>query len=224
MALTKRSETGIIYLQAKHFCLWREIKKQVAGCDEVDANNPSTGQTVKKYGYRYDSVSGLAVKLFKYDTEKKYSTRYFGFKLQLRDGIDTYVLDMPYNSALLRRFLRIAPNVDWTLPLSLTVFKGKKGEKDGKDSTGFWFQQQGETVPAYFTRETPYGMPDAVYDADTHEWDFKAQHRWLVDHLKDNTIGDIDRAATAPADAGEDVEPDHSHEPHAPIDDSDLPF
>lgn len=235
MALTKRSESKIVYLQVKHYCLWREIKNRVEGCDEVDANNPATGATVKKFGYRFDTVSGRALKLLKYDTEKKYSKRYFGFKLHLVDGGETFVLDMPYTSQILRRFLRLAPNVNWSLPLSISVFKGSKAEGAGVETTGIWFQQRGETVKAHFTREQPHGMPEAAFDPEMKEWDFKAQHRWLVERLKEQTIPDIEAAARDIAQQDEqhvqesngdahEEEPEPFRPGSGEIDDSDVPF
>jgi hypothetical protein len=194
MSLTKHTDSKVIYLQVKAFSLWQELKKQVAGCDEIEVKNPKTGELLKKHGYRFDAVSGRVVKLIKYDTERKYTTRYFGFKIHFLDGIEVYVLDLPYNSQILRRFLRVAHNVDWNLPLSISVFKGKKKSGDG-DELGVWFQQRGETVKPYYTREQPHEMPEAVFDADLQQWDFKAQHRWLVEKLKTETIPDIEAAA-----------------------------
>ncbi len=235
MALTKRSPNARVYLEVKHYCLWRGLKKKVDGCDEVEANNPSTGKTVTKYGYRYDTVSGHVVKIEKYDTEKKYSKRYFGFKLHLLDGIETYVLDMPYNSQVLRRFMRIAPNIDWSFPLRITAFKGKKKPGAGVEPTGLWFQQGDETIKAFYTYEEPHGMPVATQDPDTHEWDFKDQHRWLINQLATVIMPAVEKAAkrfVAP------IEPDHGEfddepdeptdegyfQPHAPITDDDVPF
>jgi hypothetical protein len=194
MALTRRSENQAVFLEAKHYCLWRALKTQVPGCEVVEANNPRTGATVKKFGYRYDTVAGIATKLLKYDTERKYSQRYFGFKLHLVDGAETYVIDMPYHSQLLRRFLRVARAVDWSKPLSITVFKGKKNAGE-VEPTGVWFQQQGQTVKPYYTREQPHGMPEATHDSIEDQWDFKAQHRWLVERLITETIPDIETAA-----------------------------
>ncbi len=237
MALTKRSESNTVFLQAKHYCLWQEIKSQVDGCESVQVKNPKTDAVSTKYGYKFNTVYGLVTALVKYDTEKKYPTRFFGFKLHLRDGDDSYVLDMPYQSQLLRRFLRIAPNVNWNNPLSITIFKGKK--ENGTEELGVWFQQQGETVRVYFTRENPRGMPAATQDPDTHEWDFRAQHRWLVERLKTETIPDIDEAAKRAAPpiqpAGSDAQEPFAPEPEQPephhretlsteITDDDVPF
>lgn len=232
MGLTKTSDSNIIYLQVKHYSLWQEIKKPVDGCESIEVTNPKTKEVITKYGYKFRSLTGRAVKLIKYDTEQKYPTRYFGFKLHMQDGDDLFVLDMPYQSQILRRFLRVARNVDWSLPLSITIFKGKGNGGKNDETTGVWFQQQGETVKPYYSRETPHGMPDAIQDPDTHEWDFKAQHRWLVERLKEETVSDIERAAavTAPpmepdhGDAEEPPQVDNEIPPHAMIDDDDVPF
>ena len=231
MALTKRSENAVVYLEAKYYCLWRSIKKQVSGCEEMDVPNPRTGERVKKYGYRYDTVSGIATKLVKYDTAQKYGTRYFGFKLHLADGAETYVIDMPYNSQLLRRFLHVAHNMFWDIPLSITVFKGKKGSGEA-EPTGVWFQQRGQTVKPYYTREQLHGMPEATFDDTEQRWDFKAQHRWLVERLQAETIPDIEAAAAKVAPPIEpEAEPQAEHEPTVDegppndfITDDDVPF
>lgn len=231
MALTRRSENNIVYLEAKHYCLWRGFKKQVKDCEAIEVTNPKTGAVITKYGFRYDSVSGHVVKILKYDTERKYSTRYFGFKMHIVEGGETYVLDMPYNSQILRRFLRVARNIDWALPLSITVFKGKK--ENGLEELGVWFQQKAATVKPYYTREQPHGMPEATHDPVEDAWDFKAQHRWLVARLIEETIPDIDAAAKRVAppiehDQGEELQEEHMEDvdipPHGEISDDDLPF
>ncbi len=199
MGLEKRSATKTIFLEAKHYCLWQEIKKQVAGCDSVEVTNPKTKVSLIKYGYSFDKVTGRAVKLEKYDTEKKYATRYFGFKLHLVDPDGTYVLKMPYQSQFLRRFLRVAPNIVWASPFSVSVFKGKSSKPGGGDELGVWFQQDSATVKPYFTRESPHGMPEAIQDPVSHDWDFRAQHRWLVQYLWDNVIPGIEAAAAKAA-------------------------
>ena len=228
MGLTKRSESTIIYLQAKHFCLWQESKTRGEDTEAIEVTNPRTGEKITKHGYRFDTVTGRAVELAKYDTGSKYNERYFGFKLHLVDGIDRYVIDLPYRSTILRRFLRVAPTLDWSKPFSITVFKGKPRKGDN-DVTGIWFQQNGATVKPHFTREEPHGMPDARYDEATQEWDFRAQHRWLVTRLEEDTGPAITLAAGTvklasgghtPAVAA-DASP---REDEPAIDDDDVPF
>lgn len=232
MALTKRTDSNTVFLQAKHYCLWQELKQQVQGCEAVQVKNPKTEAVSTKYGFKYDTVVGLVTDMAKYDTERKYATRYFGFKIRLVDEGNNYVLDMPYQSQILRRFLRVAPNVDWSIPLSITIFKGKK--ENGKEELGVWFKQRGETIKVYYSRETPNGMPEATKDPDTQEWDFRNQHRWLVEKLRAEIIPKIMEAAKKvappiqPHTNGQEQEPpwdgedsgDDSHiPPGAPIDD-----
>lgn len=234
MALEKRSASNTVYLQAKHYCLWQEIKKPQDGCDTVQVTNPKTGEVLTKYGFSFHTVTGRVMKLVKYDTENRYATRFFGFKLHLLDGEDSYVFDMPYNSQALRRFLTIAPNVDWAIPLSITVFKGKKEKKDGGGAEPIvvWLRQHGETVKAYFTREQPHGMPLAIQDEHSGEWDFKAQRRWLVSYLVENIIPAIEEAAkvSAPPLEFDREEPEQEEplpdDPYAGqgITDDDVPF
>lgn len=237
MALVKRSESPIIYLEVKHYCLWRPVKDIEPAAEEITVNNPSTGKPVTKYGYRFDTVTGRAVDLVKYDTEKKYEKRYFGFKIHLLDGADRYVLDMPYQSQILRRFLRVARSINWNLPLSITIFKGK-GTGDKKE-TGVWFRQAGDTIKPYYSKEQPHGCPNAIFDKDEQKWDFKDQHRWLVAKLVEETIPDIQEAAARVAPpttsdlehelANHEVpEPDPSEPPNQwgkdEITDDDVPF
>jgi hypothetical protein len=232
MALTRRTESQIVYLEVKHYCLWQALKKEVAGCDVVEANNPATGGKVIKYGYRFDTVTGNVVRLAKYDTEKKYAKRYYGFKLSMIDGADRFVLDLPYNSQVLRRLLHVAPNIDWGIPLSITIFRGKRKEngKAGAEPTGIWFHQMGQTIKPHYTREDPHGMPEAVFDDERQEWDFRAQMRWLVERLKENTIPEIEEAANRAPEAERAFEepdsPAQSEPPEPAWDptDDDIPF
>ncbi len=151
------------------------------------------------------------------------------------DGAEKFVIDLPYNSQALRRFLRVARNIDWSAPLSLTVFKGKKNER-GSEETGIWFQQKGETVRPYYSKEQPHGMPEPLYDDPLEQWDFRSQHRWLVERLQTETMADIEDAgarfaapidhstAAAPEpDPSADVPVDPSTEPWT-VSDDDVPF
>ncbi len=224
MGLTKRESGNRIYLEVKFYSLWRGIKKKVAGCEEIETTNPKTGAKVVKWGYSFNDVKGRVTKLEKYDTGTQYATRYFGFKLHMVDGPETFVLDMPYKSQILKRFLRLAHNIDWAKPLSITVFKGKKKDGDRKgnsEETGVWFRQDDVTVPTYYTKDAPHGMPIAKQDPNTLEWDFRAQQSWLVDKLKTETIPAIEAAARLVAPP---IEPDEGGEPPEHSDADEDPF
>lgn len=233
--IERRSSTKTIFLQAKHYCLWQELKTKLDGCETITVTNPKTKLDVIKHGNAYHTVQGRVTKVVKYDTGDKFSTRYFGFKMTLEDGGDFYVFDMPYNSQALRRFLSVAPNVDWAIPLSITVFKGKKqGNHSGAEPTVVWFRQRDETVKSYFTKDAPNGMPPATQDPHSKEWDFKVQRRWLVDYFLDNIAPAIEEAAkkvapplepeSAPERTYEQEPPAHDDAWDAGITDDDVPF
>lgn len=216
MALERRTSGNTVYLEAKHYCLWQEIKKPVDGCDTVEVTNPSNGLIVTKHGFAHHTLTGRVTKIAKYDTEKKYAKRFFGFKLHFQDAALTYVFDMPYNGPALRKFLTVCPNINWDVPLSVTVFKGKKKEgaaAGGADPMVIWFRQRDETVKSFFTKDHPNGMPEATQDPHSKEWDFKAQRRWLVDYMVENIQPQIEIAAARVAPPVEPVrEPDHNSE------------
>lgn len=214
MALERRSSGSTIYLQVKHYSWWQDLKKPAEGSESVEVTNPQTKEILTKHGFAYRKVSGRVVKVAQYDTEKKFAKRYFGFKFTLREGADTYVLDMPYESQALRRFLAIAPNVNWDIPLSITVFKGKKeGDHAGAAPTVVWFQQNEETVKSFFTKDHLNGMPMATQDPMTKTWDFRAQRSWLTVYFLDNIVPLIEIAAAKVAPPVEPLrEPDHNSE------------
>ena len=233
MGLVRRSESTVAYLEIKHYRIWQQLEREVAGCDMVEATNPKTKQTVQKYGWGFAELTARATKLVKYDTEGKYATRYYGYKLHLVDDTDgsQFTLDMPYHSGVLRKFLRIAPSIDWDLPFTIQVWKGKTKEGQGAAETAILFRQSGDTVKWFFTREHSNGMPEATQDPDTKEWDFRAQHRWLIEDLKARTIPAIEKAAAPHSDfmpPAKQVEPSDASEEQrgwsAPVDDDDVPF
>ncbi len=232
MGLTRRSESNRVYLQVKHSCLWQEFKKATKDTEAVEVTNPETKQVITKHGIRFENVIGHVVKIETYNRVHA-GKRYIGFKVHFQEGAQVFVVDMPYQSQVLRRFLRVLPNIVWTLPFSLSIFQGKG--KDGKPELGVWFRQSGATIKPYYTREEPHGMPPATQDSVTQEWDFKAQHRWLVDRLLNVHMPAIELAASAktpPIEPNEEQQDAGSEEDFSQeipprgdsIDDSDIPF
>lgn len=230
MGLTRKAPSNAIFLTVKDFSLWQELKSPVEGCDSIEVTNPKTKEVIIKHGWKYADLEGKATKLEKYDRMHN-GTRYFGFKLYLRDGEDKFILDMPYQSGFLRKFLKTAPAIDWDRPLSISVFKGRNKEKGNKEELAVWFRQDGATVKPYFTKDHPGDMPPAVFDRELNEWDFRAQHRWLCARLTEVTMTEIAEAAahtSAAAEPVEQPEEEDSIPPSAPlpdyISDDDVPF
>ena len=54
-------------------------------------------------------------------------------------------------------------------------------------------------MPPFYTRADPHGMPEAIKDELSGEWDFKTQNRWLVNKLTTETIPAIEAASRSHA-------------------------
>ena len=227
MALTKREGGSVTYLQIKDFSIWREIKTPVEGCEAITVNNPSNGETLTKYGFKFDELSGRVVKLEQYNKEFS-GTRYVGFNLFLMDDGKRFSLEMPYESQVFQRFLLVAPNIALDLPLSISAFKGKPSRAGAKDKTAVAFRQDGKNVPQFYSREDPHGMPLATQDTITGTWDFGPQKRWLVNKLITETIPQIDAVAKAMAPSvghDDDGSAEDDIPPHGGFDNSEeIPF
>jgi hypothetical protein len=238
MPLTPESDSSAIYISIKLHKLWRELKKPVEGCKEIEVTNPTTRQTMKKYGYHYNDVTGYVVALEKYKREAA-GAKYAGFKMKMFDGADTFFVDMPLKSVFLRKFMKVMHNIDFRVPLKIAAWKSKEKTKKGNDETAIWWTQNGVTVPYYFTKDHPNGMPQARKDPHTDEWDFREQLIWLLNRIEEDIKPRIAAAAdnvpkkdelTFSAGQHDRQEPDDQQDDGAPpnawgeIDDSDCPF
>ena len=233
MGLTKRSESNRVYLQVKHSCLWREFKQATKETVAVEVTNPSNGKILTKHGIPYENVSGHVVAIDPYKREFQ-GKKFVGFKVHFQEGGQVFVVDMPYQSQVFRRFLKILPNINWALPLSLSIFQGKG--KDNKPELGVWFRQSGKTIKPFYTREEKHGMPEARQDPVTQDWDFRDQHRWLVEKLLNVHIPAVKIAAAmlAPpvepaaleddAQDGSAEDTGDAQQPYSEITDDDVPF
>lgn len=229
MGLTKQSDSNSIIIQAKHYSLWRGLKAAEPGCDSVEVNNPSTGERVVKYGYRYNNLTAFAVRLEWYDTGTKHDTQYLGFKMHMIDGDGSkFILDMPLNSPLLKKFMRVAPNLNFSKEISITVFRGK-GE-GAVDPTAIWFKQDDTTIFQAYTKDNPNGLPPAKQSRSTGKWNFDDQNDWLIERINEDTIPAVAAASVQRGDVLSsprhiDAAPSHpaSVTPQY-IEDDDVPF
>ena len=220
MGLTRRTESNAVFLSVKDYDLWQEFKTQKPNCDTIQVTNPETKEIITKYGLKYYSVVGHAVKIEEYKREHGKKT-YIGYKLHLRDGADLFIVDMPYQSRLLRNFLQSCPNMNWEKPLSIRAFKGKNDNGDPEQA--IWFQQDGQTIKYYFTKDHPNGMPEPRQTRTG--WDFSARQEWLIDRMMTDTAPRIAAAAakfappTPEHREGQEpeLEPDQEGEPFAPV-------
>lgn len=109
--------------------------------------------------YTYDTLEGKLLDIV-LNTEGKFGA-YWSIYFQA-DG-QIIVLNMSYGVNPLNAFASRMPNVDVKKPMSLHVFlstKDANGLPLEIPRTVLYIKQFGNTVPSYFTKDNPNGMPE----------------------------------------------------------------
>lgn len=121
-------------------------------------------------------------------------------------------LQTSYMDAMLRKLLKVAPNIDFEKFVRIGAFKGREDKTiiSIKQGDGPLFDEW-PAVPFYWQHPTyengdpnydkpavaPDGtvLPNAVHDEDEGTWDFSAQNKFLVKHFKEHTLPRIKEMA-----------------------------
>ena len=180
--------------RAKHFCICRESDKELPGYNQITVHNPSTGQDQVKWIDAYNKMGGFINSIEWYKRKDEASgTTFKGLYLNVVDTEMDILLDLPFGKKPYRVFVSCARNMDFSKPVVFRAWKGKN-EKTGKDEIAFVIEQNGETITWYY-KKGQNGLPDAVHNARTDEWDFKAQEDFLLDDILEHVAPLIDAAA-----------------------------
>lgn len=172
--LMEKGEGGI-FLHIKHGSIVQESKHSQEGYSPVEVTNIRTGTTSTKYIKRYKGVEALIKKIEWYDKEYD-GTPYQGWKLLLdADGL-ACTLDLPFESVVGTRFMKLAENIDFTHPVEFSAWKSPD------DKTAFSVKQNGENVPQMYTRENPGDCP-APTQGFNKKWNFDAQKQFLHERM-----------------------------------------
>jgi hypothetical protein len=198
--LQKDDGTGNkVFLEVKYGSICQVSKHELPDYTPIQVTNPrlkddDPKKTTTKYILKYRFVEAFATKL-EWSEREHDGVKYRGWKLHLNaDGVQC-VLDMPYRAPSTSRFMKMAPNVDWTLPVEFRAFL----DKDGR-STVFVMQQWSDehqknvNVPQAWTREEPGEMPLAEHDDVEDTWDFRKQTQWLRQYTVAHIIPAIEAA------------------------------
>lgn len=118
-----------------------------------------TGHTI--YERRYKNVTGRLKEIGFRSNDfggKKWDDLY----LLIYDGQDHYQISMPFPGKYSLSVLRVIKNVD--LAAEITFSPWTKTKADGKVSASLFLNPTGskESVPWYFTKEDPKGLPELV--------------------------------------------------------------
>jgi hypothetical protein len=198
MAQREKIESNKTYLVVKHHSLVEESKLPKANFEEIDVYNPKTKETIKRYIDKWGAVTGFITSIEPYDTEKKYDTRFQGFKISFDDEV---IVDLAQKSAAYDTFCKVCENIDYTKPVTFSAYYNRS-----KDRTGFSVQQDGASVKWNYTKSDMGDCPPWEFDEDG-EPDTRKQRSFLKSRVIDIAIPMVIAANEArQAESGETTE------------------
>jgi len=177
MALHERTQNNTAYLLVKHHSLILESKEPREGYEPIEVTNPRTNEQIVKFIKRYAAVDGMIKGIEWYDSADKYSTRFMGIKIHIRDNGEYFQLDLPFNSRPFDSFSKLAENIDFSKPVEFSVWHDRK-----TDGTAFAVKQDGVPVKWKYVKDDMGECPPAV-QSKLGKWSFDAQREWLVENL-----------------------------------------
>lgn len=193
--------------------LCQRSDKQIEGWEGpiITVNNKTNPPTEKAtYVLRYDKLIGRVVDFHKVKREfsaEKGGGSVTNWNFTILANGEFLTLQLTYMSRVLKRFLKVLPNVILQRPLMISVFNSKDGKiavsfKQCQDAQfdrniGTWAKveeywlperdERGKPIPgtAYMAPDSTV-LPEAIHDEGNDEWDFKPQERWLAKYFIDN--------------------------------------
>lgn len=187
MGLEEYGEGNGTFLKIKHGCICQESKTEREGYKKVEGVLKD-GTPWKKWIRPYKAVSGYIDKIERYDREHD-GRKFRGWSISINDGENLYQLDIPFDSKVNSRWMKLAEAIDYNKPVRFSAWTDKK-----TDSTAINLQQDGVSVPQKYTREEPNGLPEPTQRA-SGKWDYGAQEDFLVDRIIRFVIPNVETIA-----------------------------
>ena len=177
----------------------------------IETTHPKTKEKVFTYVKRFDSLVARVVNIVKVRKEFDDGTKITNYNLTLVAQGKKATLQLTYMDAFLRKFLKVAPNINFEELIRFSAFKKMKNGKDKqlisiKQGTGSDYQAW-DPVPFYWEHEKyPNGeinletkakgadgtiLPAVIHDEEDDTWDFKAQNKFLVSHFTEHQLPTI---------------------------------
>lgn len=187
MGLEEYGEGAGTFLKIKHGCICQESKTEKEGYKKVEGVLRD-GTPWKKWIRPYKAVSGYIDKIERYDREHE-GRKFRGWNITINDGENQYFLDIPFDSKVNSRWMKLAEAIDYTKPVRFSAWTDKK-----TDSTAINLQQDGVSVPQRYTREEPNGLPEPT-QRTSGKWDYSAQEDFLIERLTKFVIPNVETIA-----------------------------
>lgn len=196
----KRGPSGMIYFNVFDGTLCQKTKEARDGWEgPIKTINPQDKSDVFTYVMRYDSLVGRIIDVNKYKKEFDNGGKTSGFNITIMAGSKRGILQLTWIEHTLKRFLKVAPNIDFEKPIRISVWPTKTAK--GKTKAAVSFKQGDDpdpenwvSIPEFYNKENE-DMPKAIYDEDNDEWDDKAQNRFLGERFAADTLPKIKEIA-----------------------------
>lgn len=145
---------------------------------------------IAEYGYIEGHLTDITIVEDEYKGKK-----YKKLCLELRDGIETFQLQMKLDSGYGRAFCCTIPNADLSKPIRITPTYKEDGEKQ---ESGL-FMNQDKPIKWAFTREVNNGRPDLekITVRGEEMWDNTKQQAFYIDLLLNKIKPNLVHAAIA---------------------------
>lgn len=193
--LQEKSGARKTFLVIKHNTICEESKAERPGFFPQEVRNPRTDETSIKYIKPYDSVEALITKIEYRDTQDQYEQRYTSWRIHLDAAGTPCVLELPFQSRISTRFMKLAENVDYTRPVEFRAWRDTRS-----DSTAFYVgQRENEddeksvSVPQKYTRDNPGDCPEPQQRLGG-KWNFDDVTEFLHERMMTVVIPKVEAA------------------------------
>lgn len=204
-----------LYFQIFDGGIVMKSKEVMDGFETVSYYNKKKKEDVISYVKRYDEIVARVVNVEKRKVKLDDGTKFINYNLTLIAGGKKAVLQVNYMDAFLRKFLKVAPNIDFEQLIRFSAFKKSVNGKDKqlisiKQGTGKPYKDW-PAVPFYWEHSKhPNGeydldspavgkdgtvLPRIIHDEDSDEWDSRDQNKFLVKHFNENCLPTIQAIA-----------------------------
>jgi hypothetical protein len=159
--------------------------------ERVISKGPNAGKVVHEEHYAY--VEGLIT-----DISTKESEYGKSWLVTIKDGKDTYVLQMDYSSGYSSAFLKALPNVDLLSKVKLSPKMTIEGDKK---KTTLFVNQHGAAAKHFYTKDTPNGLPQMkkIKVKGKEQWDDTDMMAFLENMVREDILPQL-KAAPVVAD------------------------
>lgn len=178
----------------------------------IKTTHPKTKAEINTWVTRFDKIVARVVGVSKNKREFDDGGKVINWNVLLLAAGKKATLQFVWAEPVLKRFLKVAPNIDFDMPLLISAFSTMK---QGKRKQAVSFRQGTSNNPddwvkveEYWKRElgpdnkpldgTPSKgadgtiMPQPIHDDDDDSWDYKIQNKFLQQYFIDNVKPKID--------------------------------